>query len=506
MARPASPAPRTPGLVRAGLPETPASASPLAALALAALVIALLPPAYAQELPTDDQVDRAVAAVDNLLNRNRAEEALTIIRPIAEARPDSPRATFAAGLAAVSAADKLVLRGGANPRKSPQKDYYDLAVKSFRGMLVKDPSLQRVRLELARSLFRRGDCTRPPRNLVKHILGDDCWAAQQHFLRVLGSGVPPSVVLTVRGFIQAIRARKRASGSLSLALAPDTNVNTATSAHTVQIFGLPFQLDDDARATSGIGVVGALSTEIQRPMPKFKWMPGKVARLRVGANIYRRDYSGGFYDDSNYGIFAGPRFLGDRGEVSVLFQADRRQVNGRPYSRQFGLRVEGARLITRKMWLGGTAEGSRMTPLSDLGRAGDVGFSWNGLGYATYALMPSLTLRFMGGVSREQTGRLTTRHQSRWVGVTGNYDLPYGFTLSAAQQLYFTRYDKPLPLFGSKPPSTKMWFSRLAVYNRLINLKGFSPSISLVREDRASNLTLFTYKRYRVESGVVRVF
>ena len=481
-------------------------ALPLAAMALVTLVMPLVPQANAQDLPTDDQVDRAVTAVETLLSRNRAEEALTIIRPIAEARPDSQRATFAAGLAAVSAADARVMRGGANPRKPPQKEYYDLAVKSFRGMLVKDPSLQRVRLELARSLFRRGDCTRPPRNLFKHVLGDDCWAAQQHFLRVLGSGVPPSVVLTVRGFIQAIRARKRAAGSLSLALAPDTNVNTATSAHTVQIFGLPFQLDDDARATSGIGVVGALGAEIQRPMPKFKWMPGKVARLRVGANIYRRDYSGGFYDDSNYGIFAGPRFLGERGEVSVLFQADRRQVNGRPYSRQFGLRVEGARLLTRKIWLGGTAEGSRMTPLSDLGPPGDVGFSWNGLGYATYALMPSLTLRFMSGFSREKTGRLTTRHQSRWVGVTGNYDLPYGFTLSAAQQLYLTRYDMPLPLFGREPPSTKMWFSRLAVYNRLLNFKGFSPSISLIREDRASNLTLFTYKRYRVESGVVRVF
>ena len=54
-------------------------------------------------------------------------------------------------------------------------------------MLVDDPSQLRVRLELARALFSRGNCIRPPTNLVKHLLGDDCWAVEQHFLRVLGA-------------------------------------------------------------------------------------------------------------------------------------------------------------------------------------------------------------------------------------------------------------------------------------------------------------------------------
>ncbi len=481
--------------------------------AMAFLALALTHLAAAQEstpaaaaLPTDEQVARAVAAVDKLLASNRPAEALGIIRPIVGARPDSKSALFAQGLAALAVADAAVIRRGLNPRKAPQKDHYDLAVKSFRTMLVKDPSLQRVRLELGRALFRRGDCTRPPRNLAKHILGDDCWASQQHFLRVLSSGVPPQVVFTVRRYIQTIRVRKRASGSLSLALAPDTNVNTATSAQTVSIFGLPFQLDADARARSGIGVVGSLGVDFQNSMPTFKWMPGKVARLRYGANIFRRDYSGGIFDDSNYSFFVGPRFLGERGETSVLFQADRRQVNGRPYSRQFGVRVESVRSATRKMWVGGTVELSRMTPLSAQGVVDSPGFGLNGLGYVTYALFPSLTVRGMAGYTREKTGRRATRHQSRWVGISAGYDLPYGFTLSGAQQLYFTRYDEPLTLFSPEPPDTKLWFSRLALHNRLLNIKGFSPSVSVIREDRQSNLTLYTYARYRAEAGVVRVF
>ena len=146
-------------------------------------------------------------------------------------------------MVALGVAD-AAFRSRARPKKPPANNHYDLAIHAFSGMLVKHPTNLRVRLELAPALFSRGNCITPPRNLVKHLLGDDCWAAEQHFLRVLGVAAPTQVVLNVRRFIQVCHARKRASGSLSLALAPDTNVNTSTLAQTIPIFGLPFQLDD----------------------------------------------------------------------------------------------------------------------------------------------------------------------------------------------------------------------------------------------------------------------
>ena len=409
------------------------------------------------------------------------------------------------GLASISTGDAAV-QAGANPRKEPVKGLYSAAVDAFRGMLVRDPGQLRVRLELARALFQRGNCLAPPKNLVKHLLGDDCWAAEQHFLRVMGADIPPQVALNVRRFIQICRARKRASGSLSLAAAPDTNMNTSTSAQTVDIFGLPFQLDDQARAKSGIGVVAAFNSEIQQPIPKPKWIPGSVARLRVGGSLYRREYSGGEFDDYNYGIYAGPRILARSGQLSVLFQADRRQVNGRPYSRQYGIRAEGARLVTGKMWAGGSVELARQTALSTTGPVGGAGFSWNTQAFATYALMPSLSLRFMGGLGRENTDRLSTRHSQRWIGVMGSYDLPLGFTLTAAQQFFITNFDFRTAFFGPEPPRTQMWFSRLAFHNRKLRFGGFSPSLSFIREQRDANITVYEYQRYRMEGGFVRVF
>lgn len=109
------------------------------------------PPANA---PTDQQLGAALAAAEKLLEMGRGEEALTLIRPVADARPDSQQAAFTTGLAALAAADVAVGKG-IKHTDSAVKENYNLAVRSFRGMLVGDPSQLRVRLELARALFSR---------------------------------------------------------------------------------------------------------------------------------------------------------------------------------------------------------------------------------------------------------------------------------------------------------------------------------------------------------------
>ena len=88
----------------------------------------------------------------------------------------------------------------------------------------------------------------------------------------------------------------------------------------------------------------------------------------------------------------------------------------------------------------------------------------------------------------------------------GSYDLPPGCTLTAAQRLFLTRFEQPLTLFGPDPPSTRLWFSRLQVHNRLLQIGGFSPSLSLIHEGRRANSTIYSYERYRAEGGFVRVF
>ena len=105
-------------------------------------------------------------------------------------------------------------------------------------MLARNPNLPRVRLDLAFAYFRAGEDRR----------------AAYHFRLAMGDKeLPPVVRARALALLDRIRRRKSWSISGSLALAPDNNINAATSARQVALFGLPAQLSEDARQTSGVG-------------------------------------------------------------------------------------------------------------------------------------------------------------------------------------------------------------------------------------------------------------
>ena len=156
--------------------------------------------------------------------------------------------------------------------------------------------------------------------------------------------------------------------------------------------------------------------------------------------------------------------------------------------------------------MGASVERSRQTALGPQVPIGKAGPSWNTQAFVHYTVLLSLSVPVMGGNGGEQTDRFSTRHRSKWAGVMVTYDLPLGFSVTAAQQLLLTNSWQPNFLLSRNPPKARLWFSRLQFYNRLIQIKGFLPSISFIHKDRNSHLTLYAYERFRVEGGFVRVF
>ena len=122
-----------------------------------------------------------------------------------------------------------------------RRDLYDKAIAAFRLILVNHPELIRVRLELARTFFLKGQDG----------------LARRHFELVLAGGVPLPVAANIHTFLNVMRARKRWTGYFGAAIAPDSNLNAASESEIIYIdteFGrLPFQRDGDFGAQSGLG-------------------------------------------------------------------------------------------------------------------------------------------------------------------------------------------------------------------------------------------------------------
>ena len=172
--------------------------------------------------------DPAVVRARTLVVNGNFNEALEVLRRI---DPDGAHRTdvlFLTGLAAVGASNRAEGEG--------RDALLAQAVAAFRAILVDRPDLTRVRLELARAFFLKGEDG----------------LARRHFERVLGGNPDRAVVANINNYLAVMRARKRWTARVGAALAPDTNIGAVSEAEIIYIYGLPFRRD--VETASGIGL------------------------------------------------------------------------------------------------------------------------------------------------------------------------------------------------------------------------------------------------------------
>lgn len=446
----------------------------ICALAVVLLLQAPFPAAFADShLSSDPRIKHARSLVEG----GRFDEALSVLRPLAPDHPDRTDVRFLIGLAAIGAS-------GRTAREERKTVLLDEAIAALRAILFDRPGLVRVRLELARAFFLKGEDG----------------LSRKHFERVLAGRPPPAVAANVHRFLRAIRARRRWNAWFGFDVAPDTNVNAASDADAIHILGLPLRLDEDARARSGFGVVLRGGGEYQHPLT------GRM-RLRAGADVARREYAGREFDQTVGSAHLGPRILASEDtEFSLLATTGRRWRAGRPYSRDLGIRFEAERRLSRRLTARGHGAWRRRTyrrnddsldgPLVDV----SLGVSW--------LVRPTVRTDAAVGYVRERPKSLVWRNAGPWARLGASFALPLGFTLGGSAELRWTGYEGRwwpyVPDGSSRRDRTTIL--RVSTFNRAFTVFGFSPRLALVNEARGSNAQLYDYRRTRLEVGFVQQF
>ena len=431
----------------------------------------------ASDEPSHLSSDARVNHERALIEGGRFNEALVALRPLAPAHPDRTDVLFLVGLAALGASQTPETIG------SERTGLLDEAIAALRAILIDRPGLVRVRLELARAFFLKGE--------------DDL--SREHFERVLAGKPPPAMTANILRFLDSLRARRHWSGYFGATLAPDSNINAASDAGTIYIHGLPFHRDADAGARSGLGVVLWGGGEYQHPLTR-------QVRLRTGVDIARREYAGRDFDQTLLSVHTGPRWLINREtETSLLGSIRRRRAAGKPQSRERGGRLDVVHRLSGRMEGNGRVswyrrdydreqhlDGSR-TDLS-------LGLRWQ----ATPTMQADATV----GYARERTHSTVWRNSSRWLRLGASFALPRGFTAGGGGEWLWTDYEgnwAPFTPDGSaREDRTRIL--RASVFNRAFTVFGFSPKLALVHEARESTAQLYDYRRSRAELQFVRQF
>ena len=361
-----------------------------------------------------------------------------------------------------------------------QRGEWQAAIARFRAMLTRNPDLPRVRLDLAFAHFQASEDGR----------------AAHHFRLALGTkDLPPVVRERALAFLDRIRRRKSWSITGSVALTPDSNINNATSATEVELFGLPAQLSEDAREASGVGLSVNLDGGYE----------GRISpdmRFRTSAGLSTRTYRESQFNERIVNLRAGPRFLFEKFDLRPELTASVRDLGGDLYSRSAGLELSGNWLLAPSWRLNAAVGGERVFYETFLGDghtfSADLGLA-HALGRATQ-------VRADTSFRREILDDDAYSWREHIFGVSATRELPRGFVVGGGPLYRWREYGAPLPAFGSEARRDRTLGARITVSNRRIDWFGFSPQVTLRHERRDSNLDLYDYRRTVGEFSLIRTF
>lgn len=406
-------------------------------------------------------------AEELVLNKNY-EAAIPLVEALAQVPEFKMQQQFLAGFIAVETGD---MKAG---------------IKNFRAILNDNPGQTRVRLELARAYLMSGKEA----------------SADYHFrLAQNDDNLPDEISRTIRNTRSILRDQRVWRFSFDFGFAPDTNINSATDAETIDInFGttkLPLTLDEDARERSGIGQTASFSGGVRLKTTD------KLAVL-FDANTKVVNYAGKSADDIVGQIAVGPE-LRIAKYASLSFQAvgQQRWYGGKLATRDYGGRIGFQTALSRGQRLGIELDGRRTeSSFSDDYSGWQLGAN------ATYehligkSLIASASV-FVRRDLLNSDGYSNTTYGTN-LGIGG--EMPFGLNAGLSTSISRSDFDEAIEFFSFDRRRDWRLFGRAYIGSRKVKFLGFSPSIDYNFSRVDSNYDLHEMNRHRVNFKMAKFF
>jgi tetratricopeptide (TPR) repeat protein len=355
---------------------------------------------------------------------------------------------------------------------------YRQAAGLFRQLLDEKPGATRVRLELARVLAAMGDEE----------------SARRELRQARAAGLPADVALAVDRFSRALRATQRFGGSFQVALAPDSNVNRATQARTLDTVVAPLTLSRDARARTGLGLDFAGQGYARLPVGDRLWL---VPHVATRGDIYRQDR----FNDVSASALLGIEWDVGRDRVSPSIGQTWRWYGGPLYARTQTATVDWLHPAgPRAQWdvqLGASRARFDRVPLQN-GGLYNLGFSYDrAIGLRSGVTLSADALR----QTAADPGYATTSGGGSvlvWRSLGTR-------TLFLSAGLHRLEGDEALFLF---PQRRREWLTQLSggASFRKLQLWGLAPLVRVGFERNRSTVGIYRYTRLSAQLGLTRAF
>jgi outer membrane protein len=356
---------------------------------------------------------------------------------------------------------------------------YSTAILQFRRLLAATPALTRIRLELARALFLKRE--------------DD--AADYHFRLALADQPPQPVRDKIMSFRRTIRDRRAWRGTFDIGIAPDSNVNGASTDHDFTVGGIPARDLTLSRPRSGFGLLQSAN---------FIWRPAKGQNWAIlvsgfdRAVIYKREN----YNDILIGGELGVELKTTAGLVSLAATGLHRWYGDQIYVTAPGVRMGYERNLSDSWAVTGQFAYRDMNYAQNNDLDGDI-FS---LAAQASQVRSNVSYIIYSGTLQRETARVPG--YANWearAGVGYNRELPYGVTGFVYGEAGYAGYDAPQVFFGQTRKDVRLR-GQLTLLKRNWTAFGFAPKIGYNFYRVSSRIGFYSYTRHQTELTLTRVF
>jgi outer membrane protein len=357
-----------------------------------------------------------------------------------------------------------------------RKGQHGPAIDLLRDLLSEDPSLVRVRLDLARALYEAGHHE----------------AAQHHFELALGAGLPPVVQRNVEMYLDAIRHLDTYLTIRAFVLR-DSNANQGPRSGTIYLFGLPFTLAPEARPRRASGVV--LTADGRMAL-------GRGRGTYVLMNLEERRYDDRSVDyrfvqaGAGQSVYLGGWRLGaELGYYDSRFQ--HQSLSEGPWVRAYAWTQLGPRAQLSPAFQRRRNRYATHHPLTSTLDTASLD--------ASVALAPRLSVAAGLTAARNAASNPLHGFHSREFRLAGLTELPYGFIIDVGAAYAASRYDAHDFLFGVRR-SDRQTRLEINVTQRHWRLARVAPKIFISHVRNRSNVPLHDWNRQVAGVGMTGRF
>ena len=362
--------------------------------------------------------------------------------------------------------------------KLQKQGKYKESITIYKKIITINPNLYVFYLELAKAQF----------------LIQDFENSKKNFLYIYNKDIPKNVKYNIRNYLKLLDTNRSQKIDYNFKVAYNDNINNGTYADTVELYGVPFEIDENAKAKG--------SYEFLTNVNGNKNFLIGSQKINSGFIISHSNFSNSTYDRLKYGFNIGPEFnLKKNNQLNLIYSVSKEEIDDKDLLINNSISLKNIKNINPKFQLDYELGQDNLKFYNNKDYNSDGKFIKLNHNYIYKTLKLGLSLKYTDSDANHEAYGSEKKYSS--ISVT-KY-LPRGFLADISLGSEKVDYDAYQSIF-SKTRRDKLEFFNLILKNERIYFGSFYPQLNFIHRNNKSNVNVYSTESNSVSLQVVKGF